>query len=224
MNKTDSKKNKTKEILVFNPFKVGSSTLEYILNRMENTKATKFHAYDLKQQTRVPPENVHSVILVYRNPIELYMSAFFEDCTQSAYPYYYGTQEQVRSATAEQLVNHFNKFDWTQYQWLNYGYYIEQLNKIFDVDKNDVWSFINSNEKYKVLNGRHNAKNVVCLLLKTKHLYESVDVINSALDVELKKMECHRAAKNRWYFSKYKEFKELMAKKLNDNSKVTTAR
>lgn len=199
-----------KEILVFNPFKVGSSTLEEMINRTPNLRATKFHSYDQSQQKKIPPEKVSATILVYRDPIELYMSAFFEDCNKPSYPYYYGTNEDVLAASTDQLINHFNKFPWETYQWLNYEYYINQLNTLFNINKQEITNFMKSCEKYKVIKGDYLSKPIVCLLLKTKYLNQSVEIINQTLGTNIIKMEKHRAAENRWYNQKYIEFQEKM--------------
>jgi hypothetical protein len=108
-------------------YKVGSCFLENILTK-NNIPHVKLHSYDNLEQNQYPIESITHVISVRRDPLKLYMSAFFEDIDKiEDYPYAFGTSEDVENATVEELITHFNKQDWKRYRWLNFDYYNEWL-------------------------------------------------------------------------------------------------
>lgn len=197
-----------KNVVILNPFKAGSSTLEEILNKSPHIFSKKFHTYSPEDMKIMPPETVSHVIMIYRDPIDLYISAFFEDITKPEYSYYYGSQEKVLNASPDDLINHFKKFPWPIYGWLNYTYYINTIGDTFEIDKSNIVNFISSQDTHKIINGQYKNNNIVCLLLKTKHLNDSVDVINNVFNVNIKNMEKHRNGENMWYGEKYIQFKK----------------
>jgi hypothetical protein len=200
-----------RNIVVFNPFRVGSSSIQEALNRCnsKNLKVYKLHSYSKKEREIIHPRDLEAIIVIYRPPLDRYISAFFEDCTKPEYPYYYGTTEKFQSAPISELVKHFKKFNWNEYDWLNYNYYFQKIQKMFKIDINCVENFIYSPEKIMMLNGTHRQKRIKCLFLKLDSLESSRQLINNFLDVKIEKINvCHKTL-NPKYIEFIKAFKEL---------------
>lgn len=206
---------KQRNVVILNPFKAGSSTFEAILNKFSHVKSKKFHSYGDKDKLVMPLNRVTDVVMIYRDPLDLYMSAQFEDISKHEYPYYYGTKEEVLAASTENLITHFEKYPWSSYKWLNYQYYIDTIHTNFNINKQDIVNFIKSDHKYKILSGNYGKNKINCLLLKTKHLNDSLHMVNYTFNIDLKNMERYRNGELNWYGEVYKKFKQAYLAKLD---------
>jgi len=64
------------------------------------------------------------MITVERIPEYLFISAYFADIDQKpAYPYSFGTKEDVEKASIQELVDFYFVQNWSIYRWLNFDYY-----------------------------------------------------------------------------------------------------
>ena len=195
-----------KQVVIFSPFRVGASTIEKTLNEISNVRAKKIYTYTDKEAESIPPQTIDTIVLIYRDPIDRYISAFFADCTKKEYPYYFGSCEKVLATPINELIKHFNKFRWTEFGWLSYDYYIHVLDATFSINIVDIQLFINSQSKQQILLGQYEQKPIKCLLLKTQYLDQSVGIINQVFNSNIKSMpKCH-SHQNQWYSKKYIEF------------------
>jgi hypothetical protein len=94
------------ELIIVGPFRTGATSVRDSFKDCVNVRASKVYNYDNL------PETVDGIIMIYRNPIDLYVSAFFADCTKPEYPYYFGTRKDVLKAPIRKLIAHFWKFPW----------------------------------------------------------------------------------------------------------------
>lgn len=120
-----------KRVIVFTPFKTGSTSICVSLQKAGHGFAkihteTELAALDLSEYD--------ALITCSRKQSEIYASAFFHDICSRDVPYYYGTRQQVLEATPEQLLRHFSRFDWTSFQWLNFEHHAEAIRKRTGID------------------------------------------------------------------------------------------
>jgi hypothetical protein len=59
------------------------------------------------------------VLTLFRAPEEIYLSALFQDLTNPAYPYAFGSESEVLAARPEDLRDHFFRFDWSSFPFLS---------------------------------------------------------------------------------------------------------
>jgi hypothetical protein len=204
-------------VLILGPPRSGATSLRSAFNRLPKgiAKAEKCHVYSSHERQKCPPDQVETVILIYREPIDRYISLFFHTCTVPDYPYYFGTQDEVKSATTQQLIDHFKKFDWSQFSLTNYNYYVDVLNHYFGIPIIKVVNFIHSDLKYQSLRGHHiddsgqpqMGKSVNCILLKTHFLDQSVKKLNSITKLKIDHIPHHKTSTKAWYSQKYQDFK-----------------
>ena len=95
--------NYDKRILILSPFKTATTSL---LSTFNDTYVIKTHDFDSTFHT-----NYSHVFLVYRNEIDLYISAFFQDIDNPEFEYYYGDVKDVFRADIIELINHFNNIN-----------------------------------------------------------------------------------------------------------------
>ena len=200
-----------KEIVILTPFRVGSTSVREALSGIPNLSIHKLHTYGPYEYHIIKPDKVDGVILIYRKPIDIYISAYFADCDKPEYPYYFGTRDDVMAAPIDQLINHFKSFKWETYGWLNYDYYIDTLKKTFNVDPIGIKGFMDSPDHitHKVCVGKyHNqSKFMVVLLLKTNKLDQSMVIINNTFNIHIENMNRYqRQDQESWCSQKYVEF------------------
>ena len=198
------------KILILTPFRVGSTSIQKTLLSQTDLTVHKLHSYDQQDYKIIPPNLVNAIIFIHRQPIDLYISAYFADCTRPEYPYYFGTLKQVLDAPIDTLIAHFKSFNWETFGWLNYDYYINTLHETFKIDTDEIKAFISSDskEKFKLLVGQSDSQFILFIMLKTQYLDESLHIINTVLNVNVKKMEKHRTAQASAYAKKYFDFKK----------------
>ncbi len=221
-------------VLILGPPRCGSTSLRSAFNRLPKNvaKAEKYHVYSSHERQKFPPHEVQTVILIYREPVERCISLFFHTCTVPDHPYYFGTQQEVESASTQQLIDHFKKFDWSQISWTNYNYYVDILKHYFDIPMIKIVNFIHSDLKYQSLRGHLMddagkpipGKSINCILLKTPFLDQSVKKLNAITKLKIDHIPHHKTATKTWYAQHYQDFKAQFYAmyKINPSSKETT--
>lgn len=132
------------KILILSPFKTATTSL--LVTFMDNNiPVIKLHGFDETFDT----DYTH-IFLVSRDKHKLYLSAFFQDIDNPEFEYYYGSQDDVLSASDDELINHYSKFDFTKYEHLNIEHYVDLINKYFNADINidSDYSIDNTTGKY----------------------------------------------------------------------------
>ncbi len=188
------------KVLLLTMFKVGSTTIANILHR-HKIPFVKLHQYDNWAQKQDPIESFTHIITLVRDPVDLYISAMFQDISMPAYEYYYGEKWHVLRDPVTKLINHFDKIDWSKYRWLNFDYYAGIfLNKFrVDVYKDMVYDKEKGFGKVGKL-----------LILDMNKLDDNIGTISGFLDNKIKvgSYYRHNDGEIKWYSNKYKEFRE----------------
>ena len=84
----------------------------------------RLHAYDSAERDKFPTHMITHMITIERIPEYLFISAYFADISQKpAYPYSFGTKEDVEKSSIQELVNFYFEQNWFIYRWLNFDYY-----------------------------------------------------------------------------------------------------
>jgi hypothetical protein len=122
-----------RKTLIVTMFKVGCSTIAGTL-RDNGMEAIRTHDYDETRMSQHPPESFEYIITAIREPYHQVISAYFQDITTDGYPFKYGSEEEVLSAMPSDLVDHFLKFSWHDYDPLNLDRYQQLILSHFAID------------------------------------------------------------------------------------------
>ena len=216
------------KILVYTPYKVGSTKLSEAFRRSDfiikgcyrenhflehdenfwqyDNYLLKAHACDLKRLL-TDNKKFDYLFTIVRKPADLFLSAFFQDITNEAYPYFYGTKQEVLSGEKSHILQHFLKFDYSKLKNLSINW---NFNEIEKASKVNLWEEpFDKNLGYSVIKSKTDSFRKVILLTmetlrdldKCKHLFLSLGlkVYFDALEVN--------SAQDKWYSSLYKEIK-----------------
>lgn len=133
------------KILVYTPFRVGSS---YICNSLkdENLKKVTFfkdfkekrHCENILLKDHTDQDKLESlkqesfdlIITSLRKPTDIFISAYIKDFQSKGYPYYFDKQD----FSVEELVEHFLSFKWEEFEWLSLEENLNQIKEISGVD------------------------------------------------------------------------------------------
>lgn len=136
------------KILVYTPFRVGSSYICQSLKDQDLKKVTFFRDLeeekkktnhilikDHTQQERtnvLKSEDLDLIITCIRKPTEVFISSFIKDFQDKGYPYYFDKEV----FTIQELVDHFLSFEWHEFEWLSNEQNLKQIYEISGVDFN----------------------------------------------------------------------------------------
>lgn len=131
-----------KKLLVYTPFKVGSSSLSGTMEktfgikqiwqnepgRLRNAiiRAKPFilrgHTLDLKDVLSLPDTHFSAWITIIRKPLEMIPSCYFQDIDNPEYPYFFGTRRQVKKTKIQALREAFRGFEWERWPAVSYDF------------------------------------------------------------------------------------------------------
>ena len=183
------------KILILSPFKTATTSLNCTFKN-NNIDVVKTHSYEKEYH-----DLYSHVFVVTRNQIDTYISAFFQDIDNPEFEYYFGEKEKVLNSSTEELIEHFNKFDWKSYDHLNKEYYLKLLQDHFDVD-----ILIDEDEKYRI----ETKNGMFFILLRCEYLDEVFDEICDRVKIPKIELERHNVASYKWYNEIYLKFKDKM--------------
>jgi hypothetical protein len=155
--------------LVYTPFRCGSSYLTRFIEKNTNTTAKFFDNYKdfkdgknliLKCHSEIIDDDVEFdyIFTCIRKPTDIFASSFIKDINtdKDRYPYHY--TKEVIFENMNDIINHFQKFDWDAYEWLSYDYNFIQLRKFTGIniwnegfDKNKGYAIFDTNPKLIII-------------------------------------------------------------------------
>jgi hypothetical protein len=117
---------------VYSPFRVSSQTFSLTINSMcgEETcnMCSKTHNHEHLAR------DVDVFVLPLRNEIDIYPSAYFQDCMSRNYDYFLtDSLEELLETPLDQLIEHFMRFEWNEFYHTNYSTYLTNIEKITGV-------------------------------------------------------------------------------------------
>lgn len=188
-------------ILILSPYKTATSTLEKTFKEKYTTN--KFHHfYEVKSI-----EQVTHIFILHRNLFDLYTAAYFQDIDVEKYDYYYGSREEVLNASIDSLVEHFLKFDWKKYDYLDVNYHIKSIEEHFKIK-------LDFQLKKDCQIMKLNKSNVHISIIKVEELnqvFNQVCRLTGLTDsLDLKNTNC---SEEKWYSEKIKPFREELKKR-----------
>ena len=132
-------------MLVYTPFRVGSSYICHSLKDQDLKKVTFFRDFEekkdcghflLKDHTashiaeKLKQESFDLIITSLRKPTDIFISAYIKDFQSKGYPYYFDKEIFY----LEELVEHFLSFKWEEFEWLSLEENLKQIKEISGVD------------------------------------------------------------------------------------------
>jgi len=141
------------KVLIYSPFRCGSSFVTRFFGRNLNTKASFLYDEDFESAVLCkmhdePVEQISSLSFDYivtciRKPTEIFMSAYIKDLKTKGYPYFY--DKEFTMDNMDDVVNRFLQFNWENYNRCSYDFNFSQIKKL---SKIDIWK-----EKFDVDSG-----------------------------------------------------------------------
>lgn len=200
-------------VLIYTPFKTASHTLLELLETQLRIPTVRTHAFvnNLEFNTKT----VTHIITMDREDSELWMlSRMFQDIDQPAYPYSFSkSREIILKATPEELLRHFENFDWHEY--INDSTFFNDIKNHYHIvlQKGKYGTFCNEND--------------------VKVFYCSVEKFNASLDqfaeflgLSLETIVQHIKDKNtsceKWYSELYAKTKMLLLQNREKKNKILT--
>jgi hypothetical protein len=192
-----------RKVLIVTMFKVGCSTIAGTLwdNGIE---AIRTHDYDETLLSQHPPESFDYIITAIRDPYHQTISAYFQDITTDGYPFKYGTEDEVLATTPSDLVDHFLKFSWHDYDPLNLDLYQQMIQRHFEIDiyaepfdRDRGWSIYSNTRGQKII------------VVATDHLNEFLVEFMRTLGKTTftrDQIVAYNTAKEKWYHQVYVQF------------------
>ena len=201
-----------KKIAIIAPFKTGTWAVRKAINESEDFEGVQLHSYSAEDQAKYPLSEFSGVINIRRSAPERYWSGFFEDIDQPAYPYFFGTKEKVLATPIEELVNHYKKFDWETYGWLNNEHFDFVLADLFDIhsvpDRMGISLFRSSGTSDRPL-----GRTIPVALMWTEDLNLWSETLADFFGIQgMGQIEKHHSGDEKWYAAKYRLFKEEIVK------------
>lgn len=134
------------KILVYTPFRVGSSYICRSLKDQDLKKVTFFRDLEeekkkanhllIKDHTQqeitnlLKNEDLDLIITCIRKPTEIFISSFIKNFQDKGFPYYFDKED----FTIQELVDHFLSFEWHEFEWLSNEQNLKQIYEISGVD------------------------------------------------------------------------------------------
>jgi hypothetical protein len=189
-------------IAIISPFKTATTSLNTAFFNL-NIRTFKYHGLNDYLVQQNPPNHFTHVFLLIRDPLSTYISAYFQDIDNDYYVYYYGNKEKILSSSIDQLIDHFQSFNWKSFDHVNHEYFYSCIEKYFNVTLKRI-----ENENYWITK----ANNQHFIVLKTEYLDHEIDNICTQTGLPKLFLEKHNNSEDKWYGKKYKEMKEKILK------------
>lgn len=187
-------------ILILSPYKTATTTLEKTFKEKYNSN--KFHHF--KEVESI--EQFTHIFILHRNLFDLYTSAYFQDINDKRYDYYYGTKGEVLNASIDDLVNHFLKFDWKKYDYLDVNYHIRSIEDHFKIKLN----FQPKKDCHIMKLLKSNIHIVIIKVEELNQVFNQVCRMTGLLELKLKNENC---SQDKWYSEKIKLFREELKRR-----------
>jgi len=184
-------------ILILSPFKTGTTSL-YATFYENNINVLKLHDIDHTFHT-----DYSHVFLLTRERKKLYLSAYFQDIDNPEFEYHYGTQEEVLNADISDIIKHYKKFNFEKYTHLDIKYYLNLLEKYFDVQIEDL----KDEEKYNVAL-KNNTYFIFIRLENLSDVFEQV-CLQTNLPENIK-LQSHNSSQYKWYSDLYNRMTDIL--------------
>lgn len=212
------KTNKFK-IIIITPFKTGSTTLSKSLQqggfmavaeRNKNIEYLyrKYNYFIVKGHTAIPRsflnKNKFDVwFTIIRKPTEIYPSAYFQEINNRGHSTYFGDKDDVLAANVKDMVEHFMKYDWDKMSHTSYNFNFDEIYKYTNVDIMKLT--FDKKRGFSIYKSPIRATKVVVLTIENLSKYNK---ILRLLGLNIKdKILNSNISKNKWYSTKYDEFK-----------------
>ena len=217
------------KILLFTPFKVGSTTLLRIITdnfkydhewEHELISSNNFSKYDKNNYIlrghninldKIPKMNIKFDIwfTLVRNPYQLYFSTYFQNIDTPGYKYYLGEQSFIQKMHTNRLVDHFTSFKWDDFPQCSINHNFNLIEKYTGIN---LWNqSFNSEKKYQIYQGNDFCKKIVVLDISILNKPSLLNEMFSKLNFKNKKndftISSHNESKNKWYGPLYNDMK-----------------
>jgi hypothetical protein len=216
------------KVLIFTPFKVGSTTLFHHLRDLPGFTGCWCHSVRGRdfRENFVVKSHYRSIValcqkhqlhwdvifMLIRKPTEIYPSAYFQDITSPKYPYFFGNRREVLSAGPLRLMEHFLSHAWEKSKNCNYELFRDRILEYAGIDifdgATDPATGFHIYEGTSVLTG----KPVRVCTVRIDQLQQAVlERIYSQLGLPFNpRLRRSNQARQKWYAELYSEFKELL--------------
>jgi hypothetical protein len=221
-NNSSSDNNK---ILLITPFKVGSSSLcsllvnSYNYNMSWESDANRYAQYSnnkfiLRGHTGLDDKLISANkfdiwFTIIRKPSDIYISGYFQDINNRAYPYCFGDKNKVLSASPTDILNHFLTFDWTKYAQFSYNFNFSSILKYTGVD---IWKEpFNKETGYTIYTSSKRKMKVVVLTLSVLH--NNINAVLRELGITRDantSIPANNISSEKWYGKQYSNVKKIL--------------
>jgi uncharacterized protein YktA (UPF0223 family) len=215
------------KLIIVTPFKCGSSTLSEILRKYYGyilkweqdkdlldgyNKNNKFilRGHTCLNHNLLTYKRFDIWFTIIRKPTDIYLSTYFQDITTKSYPYYFGDENKVLQCPIEDIINHFLKFNWDDF---NHCSYFFNFNAIYCYTKIKILENSFDKEKgYSIY--KSPVRNIKVVVLTIEALNKIQDILSELDILNITNVENIRdnEATSKWYNEKYKEFKKNIPK------------
>lgn len=220
------------KIIVYTPFKVGStslvktlkfnnkfkeaymnSDLEILQKQYESYAKIVFkgHTIPLSDNFLKNNNKFDTIITMVRKPTEIYMSSYFQDIVSPGYEYYIGDKKKVLTTPTSKLINHFLSFNWNKFNQCSFNYNFNQIKKNTNID---LWrEDFNKKLGFSIYKSKKNQiKNVAIITIDTLNKNRKFLKFMNLIGVEKANALAVNTGVDKWYHEKYLDFKNQMPK------------
>ena len=210
----------------------------YNLSTLLNIMNRRFDYNGFNKSEHYLPQ---TLIIMVRKPTDIYPSLYFHNvheskCMGDGSPtieeYYYGDQEKILNTSIDNLVSHFNSFDWERINCSDFDHIRYSIMNLCDVDIYQANTDDMKNKKYSIQSGKIHAKysnsddkfykiNVVIAQMELmndhdnlKNMLHDIHIddneINNMLNHYIKINSVENNSDEKWYGNMYNEFKQKL--------------
>lgn len=217
------------KILLITPFKVGSTTLSYILQKKYSYTGiweidtncieiyNKNENFLLRGHNRLNYELMNTKhfdiwFTIVRVPTDIYISGFFQDIDCMNYPYYFGTKHHILRTPNETLLEYFLQYEWNTFNQFSYDF---NFNEIYKYTNINIWEENFDKEKgYSIYNNLQLGIKVCVLtiesLININNILSELNITNTKFDQNMHISQ--NTSKQKWYKNKYIGVKNILPK------------
>jgi hypothetical protein len=147
---------------------------------------------------------------IIRKPSDIYISGYFQDINNPAYPYCFGDKNKVLSANPQDICNHFLKFDWATYNQFSYKFNFSSILKHTGVN---IWNEPFNKEKgYTIYVSPIRKMKVVVLTLSALHDHISLILRDLGIHSQNIGIPANNISSKKWYGKQYSDVKRILPK------------
>ena len=211
------------KIIIITPFKTGSTTLSkslqhdgfmVVAERNKNIEYLyrKHNYFMLKGHTAVPRmflnQNKFDVwFTIIRKPTEIYPSAYFQEITNRGNSTNFGDKDKVIGANVNDMIDHFMKYDWDKMSHTSYDFNFDEIYKYTNIDIMKLT--FDKKRGFSIYKSPIRTTKVVVLTIESIFKYKQI-LQMLGLHIKDSVNQNRNMSKNKWYSSKYEEFKSKL--------------